>query len=389
MARRLLIIGVALLVAVQVIRNSAIAALAGSRPEAAARVWPGHPQAELSLGMTEIGKAAHAGKPVGADTFKMIFDAAAKAPLAPEPFLVRGIEAQMSGNGKLAENAFVAAEWRDPRSLPARYFLANYYFRAGDARNGLREFANLARLTPHGTTSVAPYIAVYARDRSNWPELRRLFRADSRLEDEALTAMARDPASADAILALADKAHRTARSDWLRLLVWNLVDAGQYARARAIWASISGAAVQPGQLLYDPRFADREAPDPFNWTLTSSTVGLAERQRDGRLHLLFYGQQDGVLASQLLLLPPGTYRMTMNVSGSQKQLLSWSVTCDKSPSPISSIGLDTVAVRPWVFTVPAGCAAQRLDLNGTSPDMPQQADVTISGLNLSSDRPNG
>ncbi|HTE85029.1 MAG TPA: hypothetical protein VK821_09865, partial [Dehalococcoidia bacterium] len=174
--------------------------------------------------------------------------------------------------------------------------------------------------------------------------------------------------------------------DWLRILVGNLVSEGQYEKARAIWISISG--VNSEQLLYDARFSDTQAPAPFNWTLTSSTVGLVERQRGGRLHVLFYGQDDGVLATQLLLLPPGTYRMTMQVSGSQKQLLGWSLTCDKSPAPFATIGLDTLAGRPWVFTVAAGCAAQRLDLSGTSADMPQQADVTISGLNLTSGRPN-
>jgi hypothetical protein len=388
MVRRLFIIGVALLVAVQVVRNAAVSAYSDSRPDAAARAWPGNPRAEISLGMTEIGRATHAGRPVGAQTFATIYDAAAKAPLAPEPFLVRGVQAQLQGKMAIAAEAFRAAEARDPRSLSARYFLASYYFETGDASGGLREFANLARLTPNGRTSVAPYVAAYAKDRSNWPELRRLFRSDPVLEDEALTAMARDPASAEAILTLADREHRTARSAWLRVLLRNLVAEGQYGKAHAIWAAITGARLGPGQWLYDARFTDRDAPDPFNWILTTSTVGLAERQNGGRLHLLFYGQEDGVLATQLLLLPPGTYRMTMQVSGSQKQMLSWSLTCDKAHEAFATIGLDAIGNRPWVFTVPAGCPAQRLDLVGTSADLPQQADVTISGVNLAGGRPN-
>jgi hypothetical protein len=388
MVRRLLVIGVALLLAVQVVRNAAVLAFSDSNPAAAARAWPGNPRAELSLGMTEIGEATHAGRPVGAQTFARIYDAAAKAPLAPEPFLVRGVQAQLSRKMKLAAEAFRAAEARDPRSLSARYFLASYYLQTGDAANGLREFANLARLTPYGTSSVAPYVATYARDRSNWPELRRLFRSDSELEDATLTAMAQDPASAEAILALADREHRTARSAWLPILLKTLVAEGQYGRARAIWTAISGARLGPGQLLYDARFADSDAPDPFNWTLTTSTVGLAERQSGGRLHLLFYGQQDGVLATQLLLLPPGTYRMSMQVSGSQKQMFSWSLTCDKAHEAFATIGFNVIGARPWDFTVPAGCPAQRLDLVGTSADLPQQADVTISGVSLSARRPN-
>lgn len=388
MVRRLFVIGVALLLAVQVVRNAAVSAFADSNPRAAARAWPRHPRAELSLGMTEIGRATRDGRPVGAQTFAMIYDAAEKAPLAPEPFLVRGVQAQLAGQMNVAARAFKAAEARDPRSLPAHYFLTAYYLQAGDAPNGIREFANLARLTPHGRTSVAPYLAAYAKDRSNWRILRRLFRSDSVLENEVLTVMARNPSSADAILALAERENRTARSAWLPILLRNLVAEGQYGRARGIWASVSGVRLGRGQLLYNPRFTDSDAPDPFNWALTTSTIGLAERQSGGRLHVLFYGQQDGVLATQLLLLPPGTYRITMQVAGSQKQMLSWSLTCEKAHEPFATVGLNALVGRPWEFTVPTGCPAQRLDLIGTSADLPQQADLTISGLSLTAGRPN-
>ena len=172
MARRLLVIVLALLVATQVIRNSAVAALVDRNPDAAARVWPGHPAAEISLGMTAIGRAARQQQPVPPSIFAMMDDAARKAPLAPEPFLVRGVQAQLSGNIPLAIDAFAAAEHRDPRSLPAHYFLADALFRWGDSRRGLSEIGILARLAPGGVASVAPYVATYAKDRGTWPQLR-------------------------------------------------------------------------------------------------------------------------------------------------------------------------------------------------------------------------
>jgi hypothetical protein len=49
---------------------------------------------------------------------------------------------------------------------------------------------------------------------------------------------------------------------------------------------------------------------------------------------------------------------------------------------LSSITLDTAAARGWQFQVPAGCAAQWLKLSGTSADMPQQVDVSVTGLTL-------
>ena len=383
MARGLLVAVVALLVAAQVVRNAAVTALAAARPSEAASIWSGHPDVELSLAMTAIGKATREHKPVPPAAFAMIRDAAAKAPLAPEPFLVRGVQAQLAGDQDIARRAFEAAEWRDPRSLPARYFLADQALRSGNARRGLSEFAALARLAPNGITTVTPFVASYARDPANWPQMRAVFRADPYLTEATLIALAADPANARAILALAGPGHRDARSPWLQPLLNGLVDAGQYAEARTIWADVAHVPGQSPALLFDSGFANAEAPPPFNWTLTSSTVGLAERQRGGRLHVIYYGQEDGSLASQLLLLAPGPYRVTMRVSGGGTEALSWSLTCTGNDRPFASIGLDRAASHEWRFDVPAACPAQRLALVGSSSDIPRQIDVTIGALSLS------
>lgn len=385
--RPLVVAVLALLLGVQAVRNAAVAALAETRPAAAARVWPDHPDAELSLAMTAIGEAARRGREVAGARFQQLNDAATKAPLAPEPFLVRGVRAQLSGNPRAAQLAFLAAQWRDPRSLPARYFLADQFFRSGDAGRGLTEFAVLARLAPGGDGKVAPYLAAYAKDRANWPQLRTVLRADPVLEDATLAALAVDPVNARTILALADASHRTAKSPWLPTLLSGLVDAGQYPTARAVWADVAGVHIDPDQLLFDAGFADAEAPPPFNWALTSSTVGLAERQRGGRLHLIYYGQEDGILAAQLLLLPPGHYRMAMELSGDRKQArsISWSLTCERAAAPFAVIALDGLAAPGWEFNVPGACPAQRLELRGASSDVAQQSDITISRLSLSHD----
>jgi hypothetical protein len=44
--------------------------------------------------------------------------------------------------------------------------------------------------------------------------------------------------------------------------------------------------------------------------------------------------------------------------------------------------LDAVAAHGWQVTVPADCPAQWLKLSGSSNDLPQQSDVTISALKL-------
>jgi hypothetical protein len=370
------------LMATQVVRNAAVASMAGPSPEAAAQFWSSHPATEISFAMTQIALAARGRQSVPSAVFTTMSDAAAREPLAPEPYLVRGVQAELSSDGEHAQQAFEAAQWRDPRSLPAAYFLADRYFRAGDVDHGLEEIAALARLSPNGNVTVAPYLAVYGRNPANWPVLRTMFRANPQLADSALLAMASNMATAPAVLALADAREKPEDAHWLPALINTWVAAGQYAKAHAIWSRTAARA--GGQLIYDASFSDTSALPPFNWALTSSGVGLAERQPGGRLHVVFYGQEDGILASELLLLAPGEYRLSMQLLGdaARARILNWSVWCDKGDAPVASVSIDAAAARGWQFTIPSGCAAQWLRLSGASGDLPQQVDVTVSGLKL-------
>lgn len=388
--RRLAAVVLALLLAVQVVRNAAVQALAPLHPEAAGKFWSAHPAVEISQGLADIGKASRERSKIGSSTFAMIDEAAVKAPLWPEPFLVHGVQEQLAGNAQEASRAFLAAQRRDPRSMPAAYFLASYYFHAGAPLEGLKQTALLARMSPQGIASVAPFVAAYAQNRANWPEMRTLFRTQEDLEDSVLLALAQDSANTDAILAIADAAHKRPDSSWLPALLNSLVASGNYDRARSIWSSIGGAG-SGGSLIYDSDFSSADAPPPFNWALTSSTVGLAERQAGNRLHVIFYGSDDGALATELVLLPPGSYGLKIQIVGAptHPEVLSWSLRCDKAGEPFASISADRAAARGWSFTVPANCPAQWLALSGSSGDVTQQSDVTFGPLVLGRAGTNG
>lgn len=383
-ARRIVAVVAVILCATQVVRNAVVAALAQSRPAAAQQFWSDHPATEISVAMTEIARSARGRRAIPASVFELMADAAAKEPLAPEPYLVRGVQAELAGDGLVAQRAFEQAQWRDPRSLPAAFFLADRYFRLGDSSRGLREIAALARLSPNGPETVAPYLAAYASNPANWGALKNVFRANPRLAEPALTALASKIETAPAVLALADPSQKLAERHWLEPLLSTLIEAGAVAQAHDIWLREAAIRTQPGALIYDRSFTDKAAPPPFNWALTSSTVGVAERQAGGRLHLIFYGREDGFLASQLLLLPAGSYVLSMQLLGDpvRARALSWSVWCEKGDAPLASATLDTVAARGLHIEVPAGCAAQWLRLGAVSSDLSQQADLTISGLRL-------
>jgi len=383
-ATRIIAIIIALLIDVQIVRNAAVLLYAPSKPMLAAKFWPTHPATEISLSTTEIARAARDRRAAPPSAFAMMTDASSKEPLAPEPFLVRGVNAELARDGAVAQKAFEAAQWRDPRSLAAASFLADRYFRAGDLERGLREIAALARLSPAGPSSVGPYLAAYATNPTNWPALRNFFQTNHGLYEPIMAALAANMATVPAVLALAQPNEKAATADWLAPLLNTLVAHGQYDEAREIWEKMTGAQLRSGQLIYDASFSDRSSPPPFNWTLGSSMVGLSERQPGGRLHVIFYGQEDGFLANELLLLQPGSYRLSMQLLGdtARAHTLNWSIWCDKAAAPISSVTLDAAAERGWSFVVPKDCPAQSLKLSGVSSGVPQQSDVTIADLRL-------
>lgn len=391
LAQRLTAIFCMVLLGVQVVRSAAVTALAEPMPETAARLWPGHPDVQVQSAMVAIARATGQQQPIPQAAFDAVADGARKAPLSPAPFLVRGVQAQVAGDAAVARAAFLAAVRRDPRSLPARYFLADQDLRSGDVAHGLKEIAVLAVLTPGGAQGVAPFVASFAREERNRPAVRALFARNPDIASATLSMLATDAANADTILALTDPSSRGPDSAWAPGLLQSLVDAGRYAKAQALWASLSGLRLAPDALLYDASFTDPLPPPPFNWALTSSPVGLAERQPGGRLHAIFYGQQDGPLARQLLLLAPGRYNLTMRVTGlgGRAGALSWSLTCAKASAPLATIDLAAAESAPWTFSVPASCPAQWLALSGTASDVSRQADVTISGLRLSRAGGNG
>lgn len=383
MVRAVVAAAAAVLLGVQVVRVAVVDRLANLDPMLASRFGPLHPDVAISRGMTRIAAATREGQPVTPATLQEVYEAARRAPLEPEPFLVAGVQAQLAGSRRHAEQAFLAARWRSPRSLPARFMLADHYVRAGNARGGLPEIGALSRLAPGGVASVAPYVAAFARDPSHWPHLRAMFRSHPQLEDRSLLALTSDQANADMILALSTPSRRGPDTLWLSELLSALLTAGQVDKARRVWADVTGARIGDGSLVYDERFRDDRAPPPFNWRLASSMVGLAERLPGGGLHIIFHGQEDGPLASQILALQPGRYSLSTSASDTSGDLpLEWRLSCFAGNRPIASAALRETIGRSWSFSVPGGCAGQVLELYGKSSDIRSATDLRIGSIRL-------
>ncbi len=378
-----MVAAVALFLVFLVVRTAIVQFYGAQDPVRAARAWPGHPAVILESGLAEVGEMAAAGRPVEPALVQRLLAASAKAPLAPEPFLVRGVQAQLAGDPQLALKAFLAARERNPRLIATRYFLADHYLKAGQAGPGLTEISALARLVPQSLPSMAPYLAAYARSPGAASQMKAMLQAQPQLEPLLLDALAADAANLDLILSLWSGRSGEETRLWQTRLLGQLVASGRYGPAREAWARFTGLSADAGQM-FDPEF-DHEALPPFGWSLASDAAGVAEAAGNGRLHILFYGRDDSVLASQVLILKPGRYQLSMQAGFASQATtaLEWTVHCLPDSTEIARVQLDRAGPIAGSFLVPAvNCRAQRLELSGVAPELPEQTDATISHLQL-------
>jgi hypothetical protein len=179
---------------------------------------------------------------------------------------------------------------------------------------------------------------------------------------------------------------------WQGRLLQSVIDRGDLREARALWAELAGvdpAKLQPG--VYDGRFQRLPGPPPFNWQFMESSGGVAEPTRSSALQVEFYGRANAELASQLVPVRPGRYRLGFSAFGSTPRAageggIAWRVLCYPSQAELASVPVRDLAFTPkqlgTSFTVPGSCSAVWLRLAGTSSEFPATHSVTISDLQL-------
>jgi hypothetical protein len=214
------------------------------------------------------------------------------------------------------------------------------------------------------------------------------------LFDHVLGTLARQGADPDLVIELARARAQIAPSrqgirSWQPLLLARLVSVRDYRRARAFWEAFAGIDA-PEDQIYDERFAGRPGEPPFNWALNASELGSAERGRSGGLDVDYYGRSSGPLARQLVLLPPGRYRLAFQAEGNangQGSRLVWRVVCDGRSAPIAELpvtGVET-ARRSFagIFEVPtANCEAQWISLEGVAAEFPTTQSAHIATVTV-------
>lgn len=378
LARSALVALAVIALAFQIVRSAAVNDRE-RRPALATALWPSHPDVLTDSSLLAIGKAAARGSTAPAQVRADMRRVAALAPLSADPFLIEGAVAQSEGRGGKAETLLFTARDRDPRSRGTRFLLADRFIRTGRIAAGLIEMHALVSLQSRGAEAFGPALVAYARSPGAIPQLRSFFSEYPQVEENVLAVLANDAANADLVLALATR-EPSPQPAWHANLVSALVATGQYAKAYRNWARLSRVRADRG--LFNPAFAPHGAPPPFNWQFAETTDGVAEPDGKGGLDVLYYGRANAVLASQLLFLALGDYRLSMAVDDTGGEgSLHWTVRCVNDQKKILEMALRAGALAAN-FRVEESCNAQWLELAGVSSETPRISEMKVRALSL-------
>jgi tetratricopeptide (TPR) repeat protein len=362
------------------------------------QLWPSSPSAPgfvrhdprlvLSEAATDLVRLQGVLPPA---TLAAVRKAAAKAPLDANAYLVLGHQYLLDRNPDRARKTLEAGRRLDPRNRVIHLLLLDRYLREQRYADAATEFAVLSRLVGQAQGPIAAALAQMSQAPETRDAARRTLQTDPTLENSVLVTLARSDVPAVTVFDLASPTARRNAGDknsWGLPLINRLVAHKQYAEARGVWQRIYGLTpAQSGALLYDAGLRGLPGSPPFNWTLTAGSLGAAD-MRNGTLSVEYYGRDSGYLASQLVVLRPGSYRFRFVVEGKTPGgvTLYWSLHCTNNAKiePMHAVVNGSGPPRAIVanFTVPADCPAQTLTLTGEAGEFPVAINVTLRALDL-------
>lgn len=318
--------------------------------------------------------------------------AALAAPLDARPYLILGHQQLLEAQPQRAVATLEAGQRLDPRQRLIHLLLLDRYLRTGHYADAATQFSVSARLVGAAGEQIAAAMAQMSLAPQTRDAVRQTLRSDPRLERTVLVALAKSSTAPATIFGLASPialATAGAADSWGAPLIARLAQQNRYAEARSVWQRVYRLPdAQAASPIYDPGFQKLPGSPPFNWTLTAGNLGAADMQNRG-LNVDYYGRASGELASQLLVLRPGTYRFGVTIEGSKSAAgssLAWSLRCATGKDvPLMTVPLSGTGTRHRVTataTVPSNCVAQRLVLTGEAGEFPVPMNVTLRDLDL-------
>lgn len=383
--RALLVIGMIAVVWL-IVRSTALAIVGSAGAAPLARIVA--PDSAAALIDTSGIRMAPARRPTGAQR-SLLRRAAERSPLRYEPFYAQALVEQSAGRWPQAVRAGESARDRQPRTVAVRGMLLQAYLRQGRYAQAILEMNAIMARSVTANENLLQLLTMLSDEPRTSAYVEAALRKNPRwrapfIEYAGIHAANKAPLFKTLVTAPAGDSADQQRVNQTAF-VNGLVQAGDYERAYLAWVNfLSPEDVARVQPVYDGDFRGYGGVAPFNWTLTNSASATTERTRDTILtggHALdvqFFGGSATDLATQTLLVPPGTYDFSALASGSNDSrfggALYWQITClpsGKTTQLARLTNFPTAAFRIGgrIIVSESGCVAQKLTLRGEAGEI--------------------
>jgi len=312
--------------------------------------------------------------------------AIARAALSRDPMNARALRilgqvADADDDDLTASRLMQAAARRSLRESVAVFWLMRESFERKDYAATVQYADVLLRTRPQIIAQVIPTLARIAEDKDANGSLKVALGANPPWRAQFFANLQKSITDArtplDLLLSIKDTPTPPTAAelrDYLALLINN----NFYELAYYVWLQfLPHDQLARVGLLFNGGFETRPSTLPFDWQFTSGsgvTIDLARRQDEVGGRALFVefglGRVDFRGVSQLVVLPPGTYRLSGQYRSrlSGRRGLEWRIICAGASTPLAKSEMVMGATPVWsdfavTFTVPpSGCRAQHIRL---------------------------
>jgi len=370
-AARIAIASIGIVLALAVASNSLAVWLKQTAPVTAAQLAPGN--ADI------VAAAARSRVIAPADIEAPAVRASIETALARDVTLLGAIELRASqfdasGDNARAARLFALSDAISRRSLPTRLWLIQRSVDRGEVAGALENFDIALRTSEVAPDILFPVLAGATSDPALAVPIAGLLDRPSDWRIMFLNhAIDRGGNPADIghiVLRMRDR-RALADNQVDQKLIAALVTHSQFGLARRVHDAFHPTDGRRTPVA-DSDFSRPEESFPFGWGLRHDGEAWAARDLIEGKPALLYGSTasgDGPVATQLLLLPPGRFRISVESAGATTDPASppfWSLTCGERNGPQIALldqPVQTGGLASIDFAVPAGCAAQWLALN--------------------------
>jgi hypothetical protein len=292
----------------------------------------------------------------------------------PSAIEIRALQAAAAGDQEREARLFELSNAISRRSLPTRLWRIQRFVDRGDVAGALDEFDIALRTSSAAPDILFPVLAGATTDPALTAPIAALLDRPQEwgvmFLNYAITDAGVAPAISEVVLAMRDR--RAITDNQIdQILISELVSEREFEQARRVNDAFHPRS-RGRNLVQNSDFSDPASVFPFGWGLIQKGDRGAQRSIvHGRPALTYQSSPGGTgqVASQLLTLEPGGYRLVTKTAVGDSDSVSrpfWTLTCaDRGGAQIVLLDQParSGASAATEFTVPPACTGQWLALN--------------------------